>query len=613
MMVYFILLLQVLLLGINGVEVTQMETLCSSSACYTVHLERVDFERALQNCKANGGNLATVKNSEEASELQSLLSRISAEQPTGELQFWIGLHLRKGDCIHALKPLKGFTWLSVDEVAQYSNWKEEPMTTCTAQRCVSLQYNPSSVNIDNFKWSDRTCTKDADGYLCKFNFKGMCKTIHLAGPGEVLYTTPFVTRPLNSNNAFLALVPHGTSASVDCKYENDLYGICNKNKDGSFGWTMSGPFCDSHKLGCSFRNGGCDHVCVDEGAGRHRCECNDGYQLEEDELSCIIRDYCQPLLCEYQCIAHFKGFECKCPSGFELTDNQKNCTDIDECLNKPCDQLCVNTAGSFICQCTQGYELVNGRCHDVDECIQSACSQGCLNSPGSFACYCTEGYILAENGQFCVDIDECQGYINPCEEICTNTPGSFKCSCKEKFTMASDEVSCIPEQNLDTTIAAEGTNRPVNIPNNKDNLTKVTLAPTFTSDGISSSERNKIQLTRTTDQHWHIPTTATVKNYPPNEDHHDLSSESGNQGHLFNGADKSLVLASVLGFVAILLLLIAAVTSLVLCRRKVLRKNANKRKTAMNNYCWMPSGNKTKVKRTKDCINVELHNTKENV
>ncbi|XP_041109765.1 complement component C1q receptor-like [Polyodon spathula] len=522
-MVYLILLLQVLLLEINGVEVTQMETMCTSSACYMVHLERVDFEREF-----NGGNLATVKNSEEASEVQSLLSRINAERSTDNLQFWIGLHLRKGDNMLALTPLKGFTWLSVDEVAQYSNWKEEPMTTCTAQRCVSLQYNPSSVNSDNFKWSDRTCSKDADGYLCKFNFKGMCKTIHLAGPGEVLYTTPFVTRPLNSNNALLTLVPHGTSASVDCTYENDLYGICIKNKDGSFGWTMSGPFCDSHKLGCGFRNGGCDHICIDGSAGRHHCECNDGVFTQ-----------------------------------------------------------------SF--QCTKGYELVNGRCHDVDECIQSACSQGCLNSPGSFACYCTEGYTLAENGQFCVDIDECQGYINSCEEICTNTPGSFKCSCKEKFTMASDEVTCIPEQNLNTTIEAEGTNRSVSIPNNKDNLTKVTLVPTFTSDGVSSSERNKIQRTHTTDQPWQIHTTATVKNYLPNEDHQDLSSESGNHVHLVNGADKSLVLVSVLGFVAILLLLIAAGISLVLCRHKVLRKNANKRKTTMNNYCWMSSGNKTKV------------------
>ncbi|KAK1171461.1 complement component C1q receptor-like [Acipenser oxyrinchus oxyrinchus] len=564
MMLYLIIRLQVLVLGINGIKVTQMETLCSSSACYTVHLERVDFERALQNCKTNGGNLATVKNSEEASELQSLLSRISAEQSTDNLQFWIGLHLRKGDCIHALTPLKGFAWLSVDEVAHYSNWKEEPMTTCTAQRCVSLQYNPSSVNSDNFKWSDRTCTKDADGYLCKFNFKGMCKAIHLAGPGELLYTTPFVTKPLNSSTAFLPRVPHGTFASVYCKEEKYLYGICTINKDGLFGWTISGPFCDSHKLGCSFRNGGCDHICVDEGAGRHRCECNDGYQLGEDELSCIIRDYCQPLPCEYQCIAHFKGFECKCPSGFELTDNQKNCTDIDECLNKPCDHKCINAHGSFICQCTKGYELVSGRCHDIDECIQSACSQGCLNSPGSFSCYCTEGYTLAENGQSCVDIDECQGYTNPCEEICKNSPGSFKCSCKEKFTMAPDGVSCIPEQNLEaTTIAAGERNRAVNIPNNKDNLETVTLAPTFTSGGISK-KINKIELTRTTDQHWQISTTTTVKNYPPKVDQHDLSSEPGNRVHLVNGADKSLMLAFVLGPVVILLLLIAAGTSLVL-------------------------------------------------
>ena len=49
------------------------------------------------------------------------------------------------------------------------------------------------------------------------------------------------------------------------------------------GWR--GTHCNTDVLECEELNGGCAHVCV-ETPGSFQCECDEGYEIVEDSVSC---------------------------------------------------------------------------------------------------------------------------------------------------------------------------------------------------------------------------------------------------------------------------------------------------------------------------------------
>ena len=55
----------------------------------------------------------------------------------------------------------------------------------------------------------------------------------------------------------------------------------------------------------------------------------------------------------------------------------------------------------------------------------------CVDSDGGFDCTCDAGYEVtgAYSVIICVDINECDGFINPCTSngVCTNTDGVYTC------------------------------------------------------------------------------------------------------------------------------------------------------------------------------------------
>ncbi|XP_072907452.1 uncharacterized protein [Hemitrygon akajei] len=410
------------------------DTVCGSNACYTAHLDRKPFHQALERCKANGGNLATAKNTEEALLIHKLLSGFSAAQRPRS-KFWLGLQLPPRHCYQQHKPLRGFIWTSGGAETTYSNWAREPRSTCTAHRCVHLMSSPAG---GNYKWHDGACGHGADGYLCKFSFKGMCPQIALSGPGSATYTTPF-----GAVSSSLTHVPFGSIADVSCEGGSLAAGyvLCKERDPGQYGWSSDGPFC-TPPSGCDLDNGGCAQICVSAGeGGGYRCQCDPGYQLRGDQRSCEPRDYCQDRPCEYSCVSHFQGFQCLCPVGYQLAENGRSCEDTDECAQTPCAQICINTLGSFRCDCTQGYALIAGQCRDLDECSDHPCDHICQNAVGSYRCLCRAGYGL--QGTFCVDIDECA--THRCQGTCSNSEGSFQCSCSQGYELGEDGESCIPE------------------------------------------------------------------------------------------------------------------------------------------------------------------------
>ncbi|XP_048392560.1 complement component C1q receptor-like [Stegostoma tigrinum] len=391
-------------------------TLCTSDACYTAHMVGKPFWEALDSCKVNGGNLATVKDEREAKHIHRLLESSLAGSPGTRWRFWLGLQLPRRHCYQQHKPLRGFIWTSGGEETTYSNWAREPLSTCTAHRCVHLAVFSSTgpgATGRRFAWADGVCGHGrAEGYLCKFSFRGMCRPIKLAGPGSVTYTTPF-----DAESATLALVPFGSLAAVSCRGSgSDSYTLCQETSPGSYGWSPDEPLRCARPSGCEAENGGCAQLCVDGLGGRASCHCLDGYRLADDLRSCLPLDPClgrpcpplDPCLghpCEQLCVQRPEGFECSCRAGYVLAEDGRGCLDVDECTSQPCAHRCQNTLGSYTCRCRPGYEANRHACVDVDECAGQPCQGPCSNTQGSFQCSCRPGYTLRADGVSCAPLD----------------------------------------------------------------------------------------------------------------------------------------------------------------------------------------------------------------
>ncbi|KAJ1156388.1 hypothetical protein NDU88_009108 [Pleurodeles waltl] len=581
----FLLRCQVLCLWfIAGATATVgSEVLCSTSDCYTVHLDTTrGFQQANDACKDNGGHLATVKSQEEALYLQHLLLKIpSSALPESMLKFWIGLYLEKKQCYQKSKALKGFSWITDrgrdnEEENQFSNWMEEPMATCTTKRCVTMNFNMTSTK--NFKWTDGKCLSPVNGYVCKFSFRGMCRQVALAGPGKVEYLMPF-----RSTSTTLNLVPFGTGAYVHCGLQKESGGpflICKDNGDNGFDWSPPGPFCASLGHGCSFNNGGCDQECTfNTKTGSIKCGCKAGYELMADGISCAAKDHCKSNPCQQICKNLQEGFKCTCLNGYILAENNISCIDVDECLQSPCDQVCTNSPGSFSCSCMVGFETVGRSCKDKDECWHSSpCAQGCINTNGSYTCYCKEGYVKGEGEDTCLDVDECEK--TPCEDLCNNTLGSYICACGPGLALAPDGISCLL---LELGIIPNTPTASINSPSVEQKFTQTQISVVSQSEMrpdkiLEKGSEEPIRASR-------VPSTSMPAST--------LSSNTtGAAAKIENGStrvDRMLLYAVVASVIAVVLLLAFVLGVLKFRRKKAKKESKATPEKATDGYCWEES------------------------
>ncbi|XP_069624955.1 complement component C1q receptor-like [Ranitomeya imitator] len=567
----------------------QSEAICFTNACYFVHLSQEKFSEASTECVNRGGNLLTIQSEEEAENVYSLLWKLTNTTPfTRPLKLWIGLQLKS--CVIRNEALRGFSWITDTQHAKeshFSNWLTEPKGTCTREKCVSMKLQKDSS--DNYKWTDELCSFKADGYICKFNFQGMCQRVVLAGPGYVEYDTPF-----SFKSSSLDLVPHGSLASVSCGHIGTHTGpwlIClQSNETNVYQWGNSrsdkksnGPFCASEELGCKYNNGGCEHECVEYSQNKSiSCRCKDGYVLASDLVSCVYPDHCQSNLCEQKCINHQYRYTCSCSSGFELATNKANCIDVNECLTGPCSQTCINTLGSFYCKCNTGFQQQERLCLDIDECLNSNCSQSCLNTNGSYSCICHSGYTLSSDNTTCLDIDECTH--SPCAYYCHNTDGSYGCSCPKGMLLSSDYISCIPMQHNSADFTSGEINERVEL--------EEATSSSPTPDQPTSKFRDATMDLKDDRETGQIMMTTPM----PKET--DIFSGNSSVNQVTSGHEVSqntVLLASIIGACAVLLVMV--IITGVLCHRK---RNAKKNETekqpsATDNYCWVPDqkGDKT--------------------
>ncbi|NWU94350.1 C1QR1 protein, partial [Upupa epops] len=545
-----LLLLLLLVLLVRGSDGEDADVICSGTACYTLHRTKLNWDDAQKGCQDNGGNLAPVRGPEEAEQLRELLAAADWRGAA-----WIGLSLVRPRCVQPQEPLRGFAWVAGEEASNYSAWLSEPASTCLSSRCVSLRLDELSGSVG---WTDHFCRSLQPAFLCKFSFRGMCGPLPLAGPGRVIYVTPFGVR-----SPRLVAAPFGTLVEVECERDKGKpFVVCKVPLEGGgFAWHPPGPLCP---ISCAHRNGGCQHRCLEAPGEPPRCDCDPGYVLAPDMSTCLPKDACHPNPCQGTCRAHPGGFECSCEAGYTLASDGWSCLDVNECLAEPCEHECHNTAGSFVCLCRPGYQPAGpgGRhCHDEDECSRSdVCPQICLNVPGSFHCACRSGYQRQPGGgDACVDVDEC--LRDPCPGHCHNLPGDFECLCPPGFLQDEDRHGC----------------RAAPTPGEE---------PTGTPDSTTGIPQST-DILQTTGASWTtgIPQTlaipAGVTPPAPTSVGSATSPEHSSDG-------PRLLLYYILGSLVAILLLLAFALALVAFRRRAAKREKRPSKNAADNYCWVP-------------------------
>lgn len=422
-------------------DLRERDALCNADGCFVVYFQRKTFLDSWRACKENGGNLATIKRTQEAASIATLFSGMDLRNSRSKVQVWIGLQRQPRQCA-ANRPLRGFSWTTGDQDTEYTNWqKEDSPHLCLMPRCVVMSYGIHEQG-DNFKWLDGSCSVPVDGYLCHYAYKEMCSTLRSEGVGNALYTTPF-----NLLSTLLTHVPFGSVATVPCPggSREEQSVLCTQREDGSVGWSRDAPLCSetsfSHNW-CDENNGECEHFCRPAG-GHFYCECAEGYQLGDDGQSCELSDVCQGAPCEFECLPLADSYRCACPDGYMLAPDERGCLDVDECLQSPCEHICVNTLGTFQCRCREGFHPdEEGTCEDIDECMNDSCEHACENTLGSHICHCNLGYSpVPEDLSRCQDIDECQ-IAGICDQMCVNYVGGFECDCEEGFELMLDNFSC---------------------------------------------------------------------------------------------------------------------------------------------------------------------------
>lgn len=455
-------------------QLAEREGVCYQEGCYSIFLQKRTFREAGRSCRERGGTLATMHNYEEAGVVHELLSDIEP-QGRSRLRLWIGLHRPPRQC-SSTRPLRGFVWVTGDQDGQYTNWlREETVGTCAAPRCVAMTVHMSdsgTESSDNFRWVDGSCGLALDGYICQYNFKGMCTPLDDEGSGPVVYTTPF-----HLVSTVLTHVPYGSVAAVPCPPDSlnpeapaEESVLCMERDDQTVGWSRDGPLCSANAAPqdqdwCEDHH--CEHYCQSTDTDYY-CYCAEGFVLGEDTYSCKpdplsqtdppelssdsagptdqphMKEVCVDMGCEYDCVETSRGIRCTCPPGYQMGPDGRKCSDVDECQQLPCPQVCVNIPGTFHCTCHSGYQPDDeGECVDVDECLdEGSCEGTCENTIGSFKCQCNPGYELGANGE-CVDVDECTGE-SPCQQQCLNYMGGYQCYCDHGYDLQSDGLTCEP-------------------------------------------------------------------------------------------------------------------------------------------------------------------------
>ncbi|XP_007936781.2 C-type lectin domain family 14 member A [Orycteropus afer afer] len=256
----------------------------SSGACYSLHHATIQRPAAEEACSLRGGALSTLHRGPELSAVLALLR--AGPGPGGgskDLLFWVALERKKSHCTQKNQPLRGFSWLSPDGGGSESEtlqWVKEPQLSCTARSCAGLQ---ATRGVEPAGWKEMRCHQRADGYLCKYQFKGLCSAPRPGAASKLSYRAPF-----QLYSAALDFSPPGTEVSALCPGQLSVSAKCVTNEVGTHwdGLPSRGVLCPCQ--GRYLRAGKCAELpnCLDD-LGGFTCECAEGFELSKDGRSCV--------------------------------------------------------------------------------------------------------------------------------------------------------------------------------------------------------------------------------------------------------------------------------------------------------------------------------------
>lgn len=259
----------------------------ASGACYSLHHANFKRLEAVEACNLRGGALSTVRGGEE---LRAVLRLLRAGPGPGggskDLLFWVALERRRSNCTQENVPMRGFSWLSPDGAAGGSEsegtlpWVEEPQRSCTARKCAGLL---ATRGVEPAGWKETRCQLRADGYLCKYQFEGLCPAPRPGAASHLGYRAPF-----QLHSPALDFSPPGTEVSAQCPGSRSVKVTCLVDEGGPR-WDGMPPgtvlcACQERYL----RAGRCAQLadCLDDQGG-FACECAEGFKLGKDRRSCV--------------------------------------------------------------------------------------------------------------------------------------------------------------------------------------------------------------------------------------------------------------------------------------------------------------------------------------
>ncbi|XP_036700943.1 C-type lectin domain family 14 member A [Balaenoptera musculus] len=265
---------------------------CSASgACYSLHHATFKRQEAEEACSLRGGALSTVRGD---AELRAVVALLRAGPGPGggskDLLIWVALERRRSNCTLENEPLRGFSWLSPDVGGSESDtlqWVEEPQRSCTARSCAGLQ---ATRGIEPAGWKEMRCHQRANGYLCKYQFEGLCPAPRPGAASDLSYRAPF-----QLYSAALDFSPPGTEVSALCPGQLSITATCTSDEVGARwdGIPSGAVLCPCP--GRYLRAGKCAELpdCLDD-LGGFACECAAGFVLGKDGRSCVTNGEGQP-------------------------------------------------------------------------------------------------------------------------------------------------------------------------------------------------------------------------------------------------------------------------------------------------------------------------------
>ncbi|XP_075610064.1 LOW QUALITY PROTEIN: C-type lectin domain family 14 member A [Balearica regulorum gibbericeps] len=216
----------------------------AAGACFSAHLANGSYAEGRSACERRQGSLAWVSGEPELRLLLGLLAEVAAG-PTPSL-FWVGLKRNASACTDAGQPLRGFSWegagggVAPREVpAALGRWAKEPVRSCLAARCAGLHLAAATApgGGPSWGWKERPCQRESQGYICKYQYEGVCPDLSPAGALDLDYRLPFEER-----SAGPGFSPPGTVLTLACP-GGELRLTCQP-KRGGFAWQGAAePLC----------------------------------------------------------------------------------------------------------------------------------------------------------------------------------------------------------------------------------------------------------------------------------------------------------------------------------------------------------------------------------